>query len=396
MTRHFTFAQRTNWPLEKNQLTVTLEKLQNKRVPIIDLTESNPTRCDFDYNNEEILNPFNEKTNLIYEPSPQGKSSTRDVIAQYYKTKNQEVPGNRIFLTSSTSEAYSYLFRLLVDVKAQVLFPRPSYPLFQFLGDLNDIQLNYYSLTYDGQWQIDWPDFKNTIGQKTKAIVLVNPNNPTGNFLKKDDISKLNEICQQKNIVLICDEVFWDFAFDQTKEYESLVNNEQVLTFTLGGLSKTLGLPQMKLSWIIINGPEKLVHDSIKRLEIISDTYLSVNTPTQNALARWISKKDEIQKEILTRIKQNLTFLHSQVHASSHCQFYNVEGGWYVVIKIPSMLSEEEWVLKFLEDDHVYVHPGYYFDFEQEAFIIICLLPPPQMLQQGIERIINRIRSYQA
>jgi hypothetical protein len=226
-----------------------------------------------------------------------------------------------------------------------------------------------------------------------KAIVIVNPNNPTGSFIRREELKDMNDLCRERNLTLISDEVFADFAFNQNAGHVSLIGNDHVLTFVLGGISKTLGLPQMKLSWIIVNGPEDLVNASAERLEVIADTYLSVNTPTQNALPVWLLDRKAIQAEINDRIRNNYSFLQEYVGGTSGCEVLAAEGGWYAVIKIPETLSEEQWVLTFLNKDHVAVHPGYFFDFQDEAFIVASLLPLIKTFQDGIKRIMKRIEN---
>ena len=385
------FSKRTNWPLSSNRIAKALDRLKKANIPIIDLTESNPTRCGFVYPSQRILQPLASDKNLRYEPQPQGSLVARQAISRYYKEQGHEVAVDRIFLTASTSEAYSYLFRLLADAGEEVLFPRPSYPLFQFLGDLNDVALNYYPLVYTDHWYIDLPQLEECVQPATKAVILVNPNNPTGSFIKKDELSVLNRICQTKNIPIISDEVFADFAFPGSKDAVSLVNNDAVLTFVLGGLSKTLLLPQMKLSWIIVSGPEELAKEACQRLEMIADTYLSVNTPVQNAVAGWLSRKEEFQAPVKQRTLDNLRFLEEAVK-TTECQLLNPEGGWYAVIWIPlPKISEEEFILQLLEKEHVFVHPGYFFDFEQEGFLVVSLLPAADIFKEGIRRILQRI-----
>ncbi len=383
------FSERTNWPLSSNRITATFEGLKKKNVPIIDLTESNPTHCGFVYPSGKILPPLASEKNLCYEPHSQGSLEAREAVARYYKEQGRDVPVTRIFLTASTSEAYSYLFRLLVDAGQEVLFPRPSYPLFQFLGDLNDVTLNYYPLVYMDYWQMDLIQLEECIQPATKAIVLVNPNNPTGSFIKKDELSALNRICRMKNVPIICDEVFADFVFPGTKDMVSLVNNDAVLTFVMGGLSKTLALPQMKLSWIIVSGPKELADEACQRLEMIADTYLSVNTPVQNAVAGWLSRREEFQAPVKQRTLDNLRFLEEAVKTTK-CQLLKPEGGWYAVLRIPlAKTFEEEFILQLLEKDHVFVHPGYFFDFEVEGFLVVSLLPSSDVFKEGIKRIIR-------
>ncbi len=384
------FARRTDWPLSSNRITAAAEDLRRDGAAILDLTESNPTRCGFVFPDEMILSPLGDKENLRYEPLPQGSVKAREAVSGYYKAQGLDVPAENIILTSSTSEAYSYLFRLLVNAGERVLFPRPSYPLFQFLGDLNDVHLDFYTLTYTDRWGMDFDQIRRNIQTDTRALVLVNPNNPTGSFVTRKEKELLNALCRERNLSIICDEVFGDFPLDPTAQGVSLINNPDVLTFVLGGLSKTLGLPQMKLSWITLSGPAGLVKTARERLEIIADTYLSVNTPVQNALGRWLSLKDQIQGGMKARLGRNLRFLKEKA-VGGPCRLLEPEGGWYAVLKIPPTLSEEEWVLQFLQEDHVFVHPGYFFDFDDEAFIVVSLLPPQEVFEAGIDRVLKRI-----
>ena len=384
------FAKRTDWPLSSNRITVAMEDLRRDGAAVLDLTESNPTRCGFAFPNEMILKSLGNEDNLRYEPLPQGSVRAREAVGGYYMAKGFDVSVENIILTSSTSEAYSYLFRLLVNAGERVLFPRPSYPLFQFLGDLNDVHLDFYTLTYTDRWGMDFDQIRRNIQTDTRALVLVNPNNPTGSFVAKKEKEWLNALCRERNLSIICDEVFGDFPLDPTAQGVSLVNNGDVLTFVLGGLSKTLGLPQMKLSWIILSGPAALVKTARERLEIIADTYLSVSAPVQNSLERWLPLKDQIQGGMKARLERNLQFLKERVRGGP-CRLFEPEGGWYAVLKIPATLSEEEWVLQFLQEDHVFVHPGYFFDFDDEAFIVVSLLPPEEVFEAGIDRVSKRI-----
>ena len=385
------FSQRTNWPLSSNRIAQTLDQLKKTNVPFIDLTESNPTRCGFNYPAPEILQPLASEANLRYAPDPQGSLPAREAVVHYYKSQGVTVLPEQVFLAASTSEAYSYLFRLLVDAGQEVLFPRPSYPLFQFLGDLNDVALRYYPLEHSDRWRINLEALENTTGPGTKAVVLVNPNNPTGSYIRRDELAALNGVCRRKGTAIICDEVFWDFPLTERIDRVSLAGNGEVLTFVLGGVSKTLALPQMKLSWIIVSGPADLVHDARQRLEVIADTYLSVNTPVQNAVAGWLSSREEFQGQIKRRTLDNLRFLEEAVK-TTQCQLLKPEGGWYAVIRIPlGKISEEEFVLELLEKDHVFVHPGYFFDFDEEGFLVVSLLPPADISKEGIKRIFQRI-----
>ncbi len=384
------FANRTNWTLDPNKISVSLEKKRRQGHDIIDLTESNPTRCGFVLPEEDILKALSHSENLSYQPSPQGLLKAREVLCEAYARKGFRVSPENIFLTASTSEAYSYVFRLIANPGEMVVFPRPSYPLFHFLVDILDVRMGAYDLRYEGQgWKMDFDSLKAQLTPSTKAVACVNPNNPTGHYIKAPETEALNRVCRDSGLALICDEVFWDYGL-QEEFRQSLVNNQDCMTYVLGGLSKELGLPQMKLSWIILNGPPRLVEESRKRLEIISDTYLSVGTPVQNALGDWLALKSRLQSQIMERIKNNHALWAAQ--SGNGLPMLSVEGGWYGIIRLPSGMNEEDWVLMLLEEDDVFVHPGYFFDLAEEPYMIVSFLPTEQKSQIGMERILKRVR----
>jgi len=398
MQEEFSFAKRTNWELLSNRLMTHLHDMRHEGVQIIDLTESNPTRCRFHYPKEKILSALGDPTNMIYDPSPAGSLDAREAIADYYQNKGFGVSPHQIFLTASTSEAYTFLFRLLANPGERILFPRPSYPLFEFLVDLNDIKMDVYPILYQedeeqkrGFWAIDFETLEGEIQSTTRGIVIVNPNNPTGSFIREGELHQVNKICQKNNLAIIDDEVFLDYRFQEEYKPLSFVVNCEVLTFVMGGLSKTLGLPQMKLSWIVVNGPEDLVRTVTERLEIILDTYLSVNIPAQNALKNWLAWQPQMNMEILTRLKANHKFLVETLMEIPECKLLPIQGGWYAILKLPPTQKEEEWVMDFLTKDHVFVHPGYFFDFYEEPRIVLSLLPPEEQFQEAVNRILKRI-----
>lgn len=378
------FSARTNWKLTQNPLSVKLESMRKKGISILDLTESNPTRAGFSYP-KEILKSFNASRNLKYHPDPKGMLSARKIIVRYYGEKGIRIDPGQIVLTSSTSEAYSHLFRLLANPGEEVLVPEPSYPLFEYLASLNDVKLKPYQLSYEKRWHIEPPN----PDMKSRAILLVHPNNPTGNFVKRKELEQLNQIAKEKNLALISDEVFLDYAFERDQaRVATFAGNQSALTFTLSGISKILGLPQMKLGWIVVSGPEKLRQGALERLEVIADTFLSVSTPVQNAIQAWFKQRVKIQGEIRKRVKSNLR----SICPPESCQLLHVEGGWYATIRIPRIHSEENWVMKFLEKDRVWVQPGYFFDFPNEAYLIVSLLTPEKIFKQGMKRIFSRIQ----
>ncbi len=388
------FAKRTEWELAANTIAVSLENLRRAGTTVFDLTESNPTSCGFVFPSSEILTPLSQLPNMEYAPSARGNLKAREAIACYYAGKNISVSPDQIFLTASTSEGYSFLFRLLAGPGERILFPCPSYPLFEFLAGLNDLHMDFYPLIYEGQWTADFAGLKAMINTTTRAIALVNPNNPTGSFFKPGELQTLNRICQTHRLPIIADEVFLDYRFEKSGDALSLAKNRESLTFVLGGLSKMLGLPQMKLSWIVVNGPADLVQEAAGRLEVIADTYLSVNTPVQNALPQWLPLRSGIQGEIMGRIRRNYELLRRIFTDGGEGEVLRAEGGWYAVVKLPSGIDEEDFVTGLLEKYHVYVHPGYFFNFQDEPYIIVSLLPPEEIFREGLRRVWEFLSSF--
>ena len=401
--------------MQNNPLSLALENMKQAGVSILDLTESNPTQCGFNYP-ATWLEGLSNSSALTYAPEAKGMLKARQAVAGYYTQRNSSIDPEHLVLTSSTSEGYSFLLKLLTNPGDHVLIPKPSYPLFQFLLELHDVDFDYYPLTYDGTWKIDQKAFKNLVTAKTKAVILVNPNNPTGSYISFEDIAFLNEQCVKNQMAIISDEVFLDYrlSFPNASvgnpefgppsttngsprqegrtfggDSGSLVDNTKALTFVLSGISKILGVPQMKLSWIAINGPQATVQVAIDRLEIIADTYLSVNTPVQNALSTWLAGSHKIQKQILERVQGNLEVLRRGM--INHARTLSVEGGWYAVIDAPSIVSEEDFILDLLQTEHVLVHPGYFFDFDREGYLVLSLLPKPEVFAQALEKISRKM-----
>ena len=298
------------------------------------------------------------------------------------------VSTDRILLTASTSEAYGFLFKLLSDPGDEVLVPRPSYPLFEFLAELECVKAVQYPLIYDHGWMIDFEAFEALIGPRARAIVLVNPNNPTGSYLKKQELERLLQLCQKHDLVILSDEVFTDFAFDEdARRVLSLVDTQEVLSFSLSGLSKVSGMPQMKLGWIVVSGPNDRRGEAYSRLELIADTYLSVGTPVQLAAGTLIGTRHAIQKEIRTRTSKNLALLRERLQSTSFGAL-DVEGGWYAILQAPQIRTEEEWVLELLQQENVLVQPGFFYDFDREAFLVLSLLTPENVFEEGLARLL--------
>jgi len=386
------FSQRTNWSFDTNPLMARLKAIRDQGEKILDLTESNPTACGFKYPTEKILTALANPKNMSYEPCPRGSLASREAIVSYYQKKGFLVNPEKVFFTASTSEAYAFLFRLLLNPGEKILVPRPSYPLFEFLAQLNDVEMDFYSLVYDGKWSIDLKALSQAVTSQHKAVLLVNPNNPTGSYIKEKELKELNAICQRHSLAIISDEVFSDYRFGQDKKIVlSLAGNAPVLTFSLSGASKSLGLPQMKIGWVIASGPEELVKPALERMEIILDTYLSVNTPVLNSLPAWLKLQPSIQQEISGHLLENRDYLREKSSSIPSCQCLHVEGGWYVILRLPALKNEEAWTFEFLEKDRVFVHPGYFFDFEEEPFIVLSLLVSPKVFQEGVVRILSRL-----
>ncbi|HYL77239.1 MAG TPA: pyridoxal phosphate-dependent aminotransferase [Bryobacteraceae bacterium] len=382
------FSSRLDWNLATNPITRLLEEKRAAGVRIFDLTESNPTAAGFAYPTETILAALADPKALRYEPAPAGLPAARTAVASYYSGR---VDPERILLTSSTSDAYAFLFKLLCDPGSEVLTPRPSYPLFEFLAALESVRPVQYPLAYDGSWHIDFDALRRLIAPRTRAVVLVNPNNPTGSFVKQGELAQLIELCRDHGMAIISDEVFSDYAIgDDTLRVRSLVDVREVLTFSLSGLSKIAGLPQMKLGWIVASGPERERGEALHRLELIADTYLSVGTPVQCAAAALLEARHGIQEQIRSRVRGNLEFLRSQIGAGSPWRELNLEGGWYATLQAPRIRTEEEWALVLLAEDNVLVQPGFYFDFASEAFLVVSMLTPADAFREGVRRILAR------
>lgn len=389
------FSSRTGWETALNPMGRHLAERRAAGLEVIDLTESNPTRCGFAYLEREVLPLLSEpallRAALRYEPQPKGDPEARRAIARYYLDKGAMLDAEQIVLTASTSEAYSFLFRLLADPGNEVLVPAPSYPLFDYLAGLNDLKLGRYRLVYERGWRIEQESLRQAIRPETRAIIVVNPNNPTGSFLKRSELAALVETCRERDLALISDEVFFDYSFNGTEDAASAAGCSDILTFALNGLSKSVGLPQLKIAWIAASGPSPLLQSALARLEIIADTYLSTNTLSQLALPRLLERRQSIRDEIRRRVTDNRRHLLGQLDPDGPVKCLQAEGGWYAVLRLPLLANDEELALELLDRDGVLVHPGYLFDFEREGHIVISLLVQRELFAEGICRLLERI-----
>ena len=377
------FSSRLKWDTSPNPLAQLLAKKRGEGADILDLTASNPTHANLSYPGEEILAALADARALRYDPDPRGLLTAREAVSAYYAERGADVPVSRILLTASTSEAYAYLFKLLADPGDEILVPRPSYPLFEYLAAMEAVHVRQYPLRYDGGWHIDFAALEHAVTARTRAIVVVNPNNPTGSYLKRGERERLEAL----KLPILSDEVFSDFSFAaDPRRVPTLAGESNVLTFSMSGLSKIAGLPQMKLGWIAAGGPG---HEAaIEGLEWIADTFLSVATPVQLALPRLLAASAAIQAQILARTRENLAWLCEAAGPASPCQVLHVEGGWCAVLQVPRTRSEQDWTLHLLSERNVLVQPGFFYDFESEAFLILSLLTAPEIFRAGIGRVL--------
>jgi aspartate/methionine/tyrosine aminotransferase len=384
------FAKRTNWNLETNRLSAALAAYRAAGKPLIDLTVSNPTECGFQYDEGAILGALRNPAAMKYEPNPRGLAVARDAVAGYYAERGAVVANHDIFLTTSTSEAYTYAFRTLCDPGDEVLIPEPSYPLFEFLADIQDVRLVRYPLVYDHGWQIDFHSLERAVTARTRGLIVVHPNNPTGHFVKTDEMRKLNEICMAREIAIIADEVFLDFDLGD-KRHATFAANSGALTFTMSGLSKICGLPQMKAAWVAMSGPEPSRKQALDRIEVIADTYLSMSAPIQWAMPTLLGQRAAFQRQLLARANRNLVELDKQLAEQKSCSRLEVEGGWNAVLRLPATRTDEEFAIELLATKGVYLHPGHFYDFPLEGFVVVSLILPEIGFSEGLESLLQLI-----
>ncbi len=391
-------SARTAWDTGETAWAQAMTQRRTAGLAVHDLTEANPTRCVFAYD-QELLAALQRVEALTYAPDPRGLLTAREGVCDYYADHVASLPLNQqgdatdltpdhLMLTSSTSEAYSYLFRLLCDVGDEILIAQPSYPLFDFLAVLDGVHLKTYSVFYDHGWHLDHHALESAITPRTRAIVLVHPNNPTGHFTHSADRITIEQLCRTHGLALIIDEVFLDYSFSTTQP-SFVTAPHPVLTFVLSGLSKVVGLPQMKLAWIAVLGPDRERLDALRRLEVIADTFLSVNTPVQYASRIWLQHRSEIQQQIRARVKNNLHLLDSLLRSESLVDRLDVEGGWYAILNAPAHGNGEETALQLLLRYGVAIHPGSYYGMSSERQLVISLLPPPEVFSIAIQQLLT-------
>ena len=389
------FSRRTDWNTEESELARAHRLRAQAGLPLADLTASNPTRCGFQYN-PRLLQALVDPHALDYDPQPLGSLRARQSVSSYYSEHGVTVDPKQIVLTVSTSEAYSFLFRLLCDPGSEILVPQPGYPLFDYLAVLDDVGIKPVALVYDQGWQIEPEGFRRAITPQTRAIMLVHPNNPTGHFTKPWESQELAQLCRQFDLSLIVDEVFLDYRISDdgiSAAGQSFASGlEDVPVFVVSGLSKIAGLPQMKASWIVATGPGR--EQALQRLEVIADTFLSMNAPVQCALPVWLEERAAIQGQIRERMAANLGVLDNELARLSEVHRLEVEGGWYAVLRIPAVESDERTVLALLELG-VWVHPGYFFGMAESGWLVVSLLAPEAEFSTGVTTLVNYLRTHQ-
>jgi alanine-synthesizing transaminase len=395
------FSRRVPSDHSANRLSAAIQRRRAADAPIIDLTESNPTRCGFRLDAAALLASLGHPGSLVYEPHPQGLASARTAVAGYYAEIGVHVDPECLFLTTGTSEAYAMVFKLLADPDEEVLVPTPGYPLLDVLTRLEGVRLIPYPLAYrepareaPGGWAIDLEPLRAIISTRTKAIVVVSPNNPTGSYLKSAELEGLNALCRDFGLALVVDEVFSDYwRGPDPRRVRTAAGNDGALTFALNGFSKLVGLPQLKLGWIHVSGPDALARQARERLAYVTDAFLSVSAAVQHATPAIFRLRASVQGQIQSRLEQNLAALRDGLAGIGSCRTLASEGGWYSVVRLPDALSDEAFAVDLLERDGVLVHPGYFYDFASGSFLVLSLLPPVEGFREGVSAIAGRLRA---
>ena len=372
-----------------NQVAQALEARLAAGQPVVDLTESNPTRVGLHYPHD-LLAPLADAAALRYDPQPLGLPSAREAVSGEFHRQGLAVPPDRVALTASSSEAYGLLFKLFANPHDEVLVPQPSYPLFDYLTALEGVRAVPYRVSYHGTWRIDIDTIEAGLSSRTRALLVVSPNNPTGAYLHRDDLVALVGLCAERHIPLIGDEVFYDYAIDRPAEAVSVLSQDGVVTVALGGLSKSAGLPQVKLGWMGWAGPAAQVAPLLQAYEVVADSYLSVSTPVQVAAPALLASGAAVRDQLMARIRANLALVRARCGAYPSVGVLPVEGGWTAVLQVPAVQGEDALALDLLQHDGVRVYPGYFFDFPREAFLIVSLIVRPDVLAHGLDAVLRR------
>ena len=387
------FSHRTNWPLHANAIARAIADVRASGQKILDLSISNPTGAGIRPDAETVLEALCNPEAMHYDPQPRGLLQARKTVCRYYRESHDvyDLDPEHLILTTSTSEGYSFIFRLLCNPGDEVLIPKPSYPLFEFLAGLCDVKVVPYPLIYDHGWQIDFDSLYKAATPQTRAVIVVHPNNPTGSYASMDEGAALNAFCRDYQSALIVDEVFLDYAHDGSPR-ASFVSNAEALTFTLSGVSKISALPQMKLAWLAVSGPEGRVSQALARLEVIADTYLSLNAPVQLAAPVLLDQRKQIQPVLIDRLRVNLGELDRQLASHPSCTRLQCEGGWYAVVRVPAIQSDEDLAVALVRKTGVIVHPGHFYDFSSDGYLVLSLITEPAEFREGIARLLQVVQ----
>jgi aspartate/methionine/tyrosine aminotransferase len=391
------FSARLDWSLAPNAITRLLDARRRAGQTVIDLTVSNPIKAGLDLGSERVLPWLARPASLDYEPTPAGLLVAREAVAAYHERSRASVSPEDIVLTASTSEAYAFLFKILADCGETIAVPRPSYPLLEYLAAVEGASTEAYDLEYDGTWRIDFDSLTRATGDRTRAVVCVHPNNPTGSYVGRLERDRLVGFCRERDLALVIDEVFFDYPIAPDEEAAgSFAGIEcESSTFVLSGLSKLVGLPQMKLAWICLGGPANSRREARMRLEHVADLFLSVGTPVQQATPDLLRPEfvAQAQTTIRKRVLANYAALGQSMAKTPAVSQLNVEGGWYGVLRLPAVRSDEEWCLELLACEGVYAHPGHFFDFRSDAYLVVSLLTPEDAFAAGLEAIARRVNA---
>lgn len=379
------FAKRTSWELKANRYTVALERARLGGRKLLDLTVSNPTACGLEPD-PQVWQALGDERAAKYEPEALGLGSARAAVMGYYEKSGVAVAAENVVLTTSTSEAYTYAFRLLCEPGDEVLVPQPGYPLFDFLASIQDVSPVAYPLIYDHGWHVDLHALEQALTPRTRAVIVVHPNNPTGSFVSHEERRALAELCAGRGMAIIADEVFLDYGFEG--HAHTFADESHCLTLTLSGLSKIAGLPQMKVAWMVASGPEELRAQAMARLEVIADTYLSMNTPMQLALPVMLESRHVFQRQLKARLASNLRELDGQLAGASRVSRLEVQGGWYATLRVPATQADEELAIGFIEKG-VIVQPGHFFDFPSDGYLVVSLMTEEREFRDGVKVICN-------
>lgn len=385
-------SHRTAWDFRPNDFSAALAAAHAQGRALIDLTASNPTRIDLAYPDAQIVAALADPSIVVYEPSAFGLSSARDAVASFLQARGIPAASSRLVLTASSSEAYSFLLKLLCDPGDAILVPQPSYPLFDDLSRLECVRMLPYALRYDGRWHLDVQSVRNAIDSRTRAIFVVSPNNPTGSYLRGHELEALEQVAREHDLAIVSDEVFEDYVWeDHPERVPCVAAAASVLSFSLGGLSKAACLPQMKLGWILAGGPESQVLEALARLEMVADTFLSVGTPVQRAAGSLLATAASARTRLSARIRANLRTVARMIVPPSPITAWKVEAGWYSVLRVPRVMTDEQWAVSLVRDAGVVVHPGSFFGFDSEGFVVLSLIPPEEAFSDGLGRLVSYV-----